>query len=173
MEDEQAYVDRCLDEVIKDFHDAEKYRESRLRSYDIRKFYNFDKGSRVSMILTKVTLGALNNIYIRDTQRVEGFLVDPWQLLVDIKYTEDLDEWTDRTVGLATRVEVPIKGIPNGVYPHLVGGDQGVSYFYEEDMEPSRIGKPTIPTEKIHHLALRYGKVAVDGLTLFDFTKNR
>jgi hypothetical protein len=158
MNNSEAYIDRVLQDTI----DMEKYRQSQIRSTVLRYLFEFNKGDSVSL-----TLQSTEEPY--DLARVEGLLANPKQALIDVKYTEHLDEWQGRTIGLATHSIPSFRGRTEGPHPFTVAGDQEAMYFTPEDIFASRQYGDSVRLENIRPLHRKYGRVVIDGLVLIDF----
>jgi hypothetical protein len=166
MNEGEKYVDRVLDSIIERARKVEESRASILRSPNIRSLYHFDKGDRVSMILSSV---AINGIHLEQPQRVEGILVHPEMAIVDVKLTDGLEEWEGKTIGLGVCTDAYIVGSLRA-YAKYISGNGQVAYYLPEDMGTDRRGVPTIKDSDLHHLPLKYTKVTVGGSVIVDFT---
>jgi hypothetical protein len=166
MSENELPIHKYLDQIVTDAQTAEKYRNANRHSTYFKNFCAFEKGDRVSMLLSGI---AVNGIYLEQTQRIEGILVHPEMALIDVKLTDGLEEWEGKTIGLGVRGDMVKKDVIRA-FAKLVAGDREVSYYVPEDIVLDSRGKPTIDNDKLHHLALKYTRVAVGGSILVDFT---
>lgn len=162
-------IDKLIGDVI-DIHKAkEDIRKRMLASTYIRNFYGYERGDRVSMKLIPI---AFDDYAIEEEREIEGTLVVPSLALVKIHMADGVEEWQGRTIGFATRTPDCFK---NTVCKYTVAAKQEVAYFYEEDLQRGRVGNLYLPDEddeKIHHIPLTYGRVAIGGAVLFDHNAN-
>lgn len=166
MNENEQYVNKHLDEMLKRAIEIESYRNSNLQSTLYRNFYSFDPGDRISMVLSAI---AINGIYLEQTQRVEGILVHPEMALIDVKYVDDLEEWEGKTIGLGVCTKLVQKDEMRA-FSKVISGNAQVAYYVPDDIVYNRINKPTISDDKLSHLALKYTKVTVGGSKIIDFT---
>lgn len=168
MKEHESYIENRLEAILK----LEEIRVRNLRATHPRHFQGFYKGDRVSLLLRPIDAkGPLTE----NDCRIESVLIDPEHALVDVKYIEgDLNEWLDRQIGLATWYELrQVHGAKIHLAPYYVAGDQGVAYFNAEDLNSFEDSTETVKEDKIKSLALKYGRLAVDGMTIFDFMTPR
>lgn len=166
MSEYDSYIHRFLDNFVKDTQKDEGFRKNRLQLREFKNFFRFDKGDRVSMILSSI---AINGIYIEETQRVEGILVDPALALIDVKLTDSLEEWEGKTIGLGVCLELQKSRVVKA-FSRIIAGDGQVCYFLPEDVEPNSRGKIPVNDDTLRHLPLKYTKVTVGGADIIDFT---
>lgn len=166
MDKNEENIDKLLGDII-DIHQAkEKMRQQYYLSTYIRSFCEFDRGDRVSMTLFPI---AVNGYLLEEEREIEGTLVVPSLALVRIHIADGVEEWQGRTVGFATRMPDCFK---DRMCKYTVAAKQEVAYFYEEDLATGRMGNLYLPDdnndEKLHHIPLTYGRVAIGGAALFD-----
>lgn len=169
MDKNEDHIDKVLDDIISIHQAKEKIRQSYYLSTYIRSLSEFDRGDRVSMTLFPV---AINGYLLEEEREIEGTLVVPSLALVKIHIADGVEPWQGRTVGFATRTPECFK---DKICKYTVAAKQEVAYFYEEDIETGRVGNLYLPDDddKLHHIPLTYGRVAVGGSVIFDYRPKR
>jgi hypothetical protein len=158
MNEQEAYIEN----ILRSLSVKEELRIMNLGSKFLRSLRDREAGDAVSLILTDVAPRP-NTI-----ERIEAILSDPTHALIDVKYVDGmLDTWEGQTIGLAASLEYSRGSIKT--LPHFVAGAQQFAYFSPEDMHHHDGDKLTVAPENIHHLALQYGKLAINGAVIFDF----
>jgi hypothetical protein len=164
-------IDKVLGEILDIHNSKERNLQSSLESTYIRSFNGFDKGDRVSMTLLPIIM---NGYALEEQREIEGTLVIPSLALVKIHLADGVEQWEGRTVGFATRTPNCFK---DKMCKYTVAAKQEVAYFYEEDLETGRVGNLYLPDdnhdEKLHHIPLLYGRVAIGGSLFFDHVPKR
>jgi|GEM_PF-3750896 len=165
MSESKSQIDRELEILL----ESERMRIANLRSTHWRHFENYDTGDSVSLTLMPLLP---NEAGKKELQRIEGILEDPRQALIDIRYVEgDLDNLLKRKIGLAvwTIVKYPVRYDQARTFARFVAGKDGFAFYLPEDLVAGEGGWPTIHDEKVKVMPLQYGRLAVDGATIFDF----
>lgn len=162
----EEHIDKMLEDIISLHQAQERIRQTYYSSTYIRSFHEFDRGDRVSMTLFPI---AINGYLLEEEREIEGTLTVPSLALVKIHIADGVEEWKGRTVGFATRMPECFK---DKMCKYTVAAKQEVAYFYEEDLETGKVGNLYLPDddEKLHHIPLTYGRVAVGGSVFFDHT---
>jgi hypothetical protein len=163
----EEHIDKLLGELVERFQKEDEIRRAYRNSVILRSFHTYEKGDRVSMVLTGI---AIDGIHLEETREVEGVLINPRVATVEIKIADGLEEWQGKTIGLAVRTPSSFK---KNICKYVIAGNQEVAYFHAEDLvegQGSDIYLPEVENDtNIYHLPLKYGRVAVGGCVIFDF----
>jgi hypothetical protein len=164
MNEDVSHIDKLLLSIEQD----ERERIEQLRSPVLRGLGRFDVGDAIVMSLIGVDKSGkrTNNDGV-----VAGRIANPDLGLIQVKYTKDnVPPITGRLIGLATKTtgnEANSSSV--GVtYRRFVAGGQRFAYYLADDMILDGNGERFAPANKIEHPALKYGRMAINGVLLFD-----
>lgn len=167
MSDDEKRIHNLLDTFI----EVDKLRRNNLGSLSMRSLFMHDKGDRISLELTGIHI---DGVQLEENHRVEGILLDPSNAIIRAQYVEGetLQHWKENDIGLATCYEMRYfgKAPHHNLIPHKIAGNSQAGYFYTDDMrhyvsETHR----TVADKDIHILAMKYGRLAINGLDYINF----
>jgi Zn ribbon nucleic-acid-binding protein len=161
-----------IDNILKTFVEVDKLRRANLRSLGMRSLFMHDKGDRISLELTGIHI---DGVQLEEDHRVEGILLDPNSAIIRAQYVEGdtLQHWKENDIGLATCYEMRHFGKApyHQVYPHKLAGNGQAAYFYAKDMDyHDSKSQRTVADKDIHILAMKYGRLAINGLDYINFS---
>lgn len=164
--------ERHIDNILKTFLEVDKLRRANLRSLGMRSLFMHDKGDSISLELTGIHI---DGVQLEENHRVEGILLDPNNAIIRAQYVEGdtLQHWKENDIGLATCYEMRYfgKAPHHDLIPHKIAGNSQAAYFYADDMNHyTSETHRTIADKDINILAMKYGRLAINGLDYINFS---